>query len=111
DVTKAGQPAAIVLPKDCPAGLVDAPLMEAAQDVHRDPGATVYTTSATVAQVADFYQKQLPAAGWKLDGKPTIGEQAGVLDFTQGTSRLTVFIRAGDQGTVVRLMLGTAQQG
>lgn len=111
DVTKAGQPAAIVLYKDCPAGLVDAPLMEGAQDVQRDPGATVYTTSATIAEVADFYQKQLPAAGWKLDGQPTIAEQAGLLGFKQGTSRLTVFIRAGDKGTVVRLMLETAQQG
>jgi hypothetical protein len=77
----------------------------AAHDVQRDPGVTVYTTSATVAQVADFYQKQLPATGWKLDGQPTITKQAGLLDFKRGTSQLTVFIRAGEGGNTVRVVL------
>ncbi len=111
DVTKAGQPAAIALPKDCPEGLVDAPVMDDAKNVQRLPGVTLYTTPSTVAQVADFYQKQLPAAGWKLDGKPGIGDKAGLLNFKQGNAQLAVLITVGDQGTAVRLLLATARKG
>ncbi len=109
DVTKVGQPAAITLLKDCPSGLVDAPVMKDAQNVQQLPGATVYTTPSTVAQVADFYQKQLPATGWKLNGKPGIGAKAGFLTFKQGTSQLTVLIQAGDKGTVVQIVLASVQ--
>src|SRR5262249_8730732 len=104
DVTKAGQPATILLPKDCPEGLVDAPLMDDAQKVEQQPGVTRYITHATVAQVSEFYQQQLATAGWKLDGKPGIGDKAGFLTFTQGKSRLSVVITVGDAGTAVRLL-------
>jgi hypothetical protein len=111
DVTKADQPAAILLPKDCPEGLVDAPVMDDAQNVQRLPGTTMYTTHATVAQISDFYQKQLPTAGWKLDGKPGIGDKAGFLTFTQGKSRLSVLITVGDKETSVRLALDSERKG
>ncbi len=111
DVKKAGQPAAIALPKDCPEELVDAPMMDDAQGVQRLPGVTLYTTHSTVAQVAGFYQKQLSAAGWKLHGKPGIGDKAGFLGFKHDTSQLTVLITVGDGGTAVKLMLQTARKG
>jgi hypothetical protein len=105
DVTKADQPVTIVLPKDCPTGLVDAPVMEDAQDVQRYPGATLYITNSTAAQVIDFYQKALPAIGWKVEGKPIISEKTAVLNFKQGTFLLTLFVTVSDQGTAVRLLL------
>ena len=105
DVTKASQPAGITLPKDCPSGLIDAPVMQDAQNVEQFPGATFYTTASTVTQVADFYQKHLPTAGWKLNGKPNISDKAGALSFKQGTSQLTVLIQVGDKGTAVQLLL------
>lgn len=105
EMKQTSQPAAIVLPKDCPPGLIDAPVMDNAQDVQRYPAATLYTTSSTVAQVADFYQKKLPAAGWKLDGKPTIGKSGAQITFKQGNSQLIVLITVEDNGTAVRLLL------
>src|SRR5262249_1994617 len=93
DVTNVGKAAAITLPKDCPAGFIDAPLMQDAQNVEQLPGATLYTTPSTVKQVADFYQKQLPAAGWKLNGKPSITDKSGSLSFKQGKLQLTVLIQ------------------
>jgi len=107
DVTKADQPADTTLPKDCPGGLVDAPAMDDAQNVKRLPGITLFTTQSTVAQVADFYQKQLPTAGWKLDGKPSITDKSAFVSFKQGKSQLTVIITAGDAGTAVQLLLAT----
>jgi hypothetical protein len=108
DVTKAGQPVTIALPRDCPEGLVDAPLMADAQDVQRFPGATLYTTKSTLAQVAAFYQQELPKTRWELDGKPSIEDKAGLINFKQGKSRLTVLILVGDGGTQVRLLLTSA---
>ncbi len=104
-VTKPGQPAAIALPKDCPLGLVDAPLMDDAQNIQRLPGATLFITHSSIAQVSDFYQKQLPSAGWKLQGKPGLGDKGGLLNFKQGKSQLSVVITLGDAGTTVRLLL------
>jgi hypothetical protein len=105
DVTKAGQPAAITFPKDCPSGLIDAPVMDDAQDVQRLPGITLYNTKSTPAQVADFYQKKLTEAGWKVNGKPAITEQTAMLTFKQGTEQLTVVVKVTDKGTRVRLLL------
>jgi hypothetical protein len=104
DVVKVGQPAIITFPKDCPAGLVDAPVMDDAQDVRRLPGITLYNTKSTPAQVAEFYQKKLTEAGWKADGKPSITEQSAMLSFKQGTTQLTVVSRVTDTGTRVRLL-------
>jgi hypothetical protein len=59
----------------------------------------------------DQPSKQFPTAGWKLNGKPILSEKTGILNFKQGKSQLTVFIRAGDAGTAVRLILGAVQQG
>ncbi len=107
DLTQADQPADITLPKDCPEGLVDAPVMDDAQNVRRLPGIILFTTHQTVAQVADFYQKQLPEAGWKVDGKPMMDDKGGLVSFKQGKSQLTVIITVGDGGTAVRLLLAT----
>jgi hypothetical protein len=104
DVTKAGQPAAITFPKDCPSGLVDAPVMDDAQDVQRLPGITLYMTKSTPAQVADFYQNNLAETGWKAEGKPSITEQTAMLIFKQGTTQLTVVVKVTDKGTRVRLL-------
>jgi hypothetical protein len=104
-VSKAGQPTAIQLLKDCPEGLIDAALLDDAQDVERYPGATLYRTSSTIAQAADFYQKTLPIAGWTATAAPIIEDKVAVLNFKQGTSELTVYITADDKGTVVRLLL------
>jgi hypothetical protein len=109
-VTKVGQPAAIKLLKDCPEGLVDAALMADAEDVERYPGATLYRTSSTIAQVADFYVKNLPTAGWKATTAPIIEEKMALLNFKQGTLELTVYITVDDNGTVVRLMLDSPAQ-
>ena len=107
DLTKADQPADITLPKDCPGGLVDVPVMDDAQNVQRLPGITLFTTHSNVVEVADFYQKQLPAAGWKLNGKPSVADKNGFVSFKQGKSQLTVIITVGDGGTAVQLLLAT----
>ena len=104
DLTKPAKPTAVALPKDCPPGLVDAPVMDDAKDVQRLPGVTLFTTHATMQQIVDFYKKQLAASGWILDGQPDIGSKAAIALFKQGKVQLQVVITASDEGTTVRLV-------
>src|SRR3989442_443046 len=70
--------------------MVDAPVMPDAQDVRKFPGVTLFNTPSTLAAVASFYQKQLPAAGWKLLDKPIIVKTMALLRFAQGKQQLSV---------------------
>jgi hypothetical protein len=109
ELTGVNQPVAIQLPKDCPAGMVNAPLLPDATGVLRLPGLLSYSTPTSLAQVATFYQKQIPLLGWKPLGNPTITDAFVLLDYTQGTKTMTIIINAGGGGTKVRIVVGTRQ--
>jgi hypothetical protein len=106
ELTGAGQPVAIELPKDCPAGMVDAPLLPDATGVLRLPGLLSYSTLTSLANAAAFYQKQIPLLGWKPLSNPTITDTIVLLDYTQGTKTTTVIITAAQGGTTVRIVVG-----
>ena len=72
ELTGVNQPVAVELPKGCPAGMVNAPLLPGATAVRRVPGLLSYSTSTGLAAAAAFYQKQIPLLGWKLTGDPDV---------------------------------------
>ena len=109
ELTGVNQPVAIELPKDCPSGMMDAPLLLDATEVVRLPGVLSYSTVTRVGQAAAFYQKQIPLLGGKFLGNPTSTDTLVLLDYTQGTKTLTVVIRAGQGGTTVRIVEGAGQ--
>ncbi len=105
ELTHVNQPVTINLPEDCPAGLVNAPLLPGAANVLRMPGVLTFDTSTSLADAAAFYQKQIPALGWQVAGEPVINETAVLLEFTQGDQTMTV-IMTPDQGvTSVQIVL------
>jgi hypothetical protein len=106
ELTGVNQPVAIELPKDCPAGMVDAPMLPDATDVLRVPGLLSYSTLTSLANAAAFYQKQIPLLGWKPLGNPTITDTIVLLDYTQGTKTMSVIITAAQGGTTVRIVVG-----
>jgi hypothetical protein len=106
ELTDAGRPAAIQLPVDCPAGLVDAPLLPDATDVLNMPGLLSFTTSKSITEAILFYQQKLPAVGWQLAGDPTIGDTAGLLEFNQAGQVLSVIITTSDGSTTVHIVVG-----
>jgi hypothetical protein len=64
DLTEPNQPVILELPPGCPAGLVDAPLMPDAQDIRRQPGASIYLTARSITDVLTFYEANcLPWVG------------------------------------------------
>jgi len=109
ELTGVNQPVAVELPKGCPAGMVDAPLLPGATAVRRVPGLLSYSTSTSLAAAAAFYQKQIPLLGWKLTGDPNVTATLVLLDYTQGAKTMTVLVSVGQNGTNVRIVVGTGQ--
>jgi len=109
ELTAVNQPVAIELPKDCPAGMIEAPRLPDATDLLNAPGLVSYITAATPAEAAAFYQKELPALGWLPTSDPTVANTLAVQDFTRGDQQLSVTILVDEDGTTVLLVLGPIQ--
>jgi len=99
--------ASIAVPDGCPAGLIDAPVMDDAQHVQKLPSATMYETASDAASVLAFYQQELPALGWQQQGEPVAVEVMTRAAFVQGDQQLTLIITPLEAGGLkVRLLLG-----
>ena len=66
------QPLTIEVPQDCPAGILDVPVMAGATDVVRVPGFTAYSTSSGLTDVVAFYQDQVSASGGQFANPPQV---------------------------------------
>jgi hypothetical protein len=108
-LSNVNQPVVIELPKDCPAGIIDAPHLPDAGNLQNVPGLVSYTTASSLAKATAFYQQELPALGWQPIGNPVVGEILAVQDFTRADQQLAVIVTKGEGGTTVKLMLGPIQ--
>lgn len=109
-LTDVNVPAFIELPADCPAGMVDAPLLPDATNVLDMPSVLAYETSSSQADAAAFYQEEIPGLGWTLVGEPNITDTMATLDFTKGDQALTVIISTGESATSVRILITGTQE-
>lgn len=64
ELSEVNQVAAIQLPENCPAGMVDAPLLPDAAVITNMPGLLQYETAVSVANAFAFYKQELPKRGW-----------------------------------------------
>ncbi len=111
ELTDINQPVTFApLPEDCPAGMVNAPLLPDASDILNMPGILAYDTPSSLTDAAAFYQEQIPALGWALTGEPMISDTTMALTYTQGDQKMKVIITADDTGTKVHIMLGKSQK-
>jgi hypothetical protein len=99
-------PATIAIPDDCPAGLIDAPVMDDAQNTQQLPSVTMFETPSDAAAVLTFYSQQLPALGWTQQGEPVVTDVMTLATFLQGDQQLSLIITPTDAGSKVRLLLG-----
>jgi hypothetical protein len=109
ELTDVNQPLTIELTADCPAGMVDAPLLPDASDVLNMPSVLAYDTSTSLPEATAFYQEQIPSLGWTLIGEPTLSETTALMEFTQGDQTMTVIIIVGDTSMRVQIVLGKAE--
>ena len=105
ELTGANQPLVIELPADCPAGMIDAPLMPDAANVVNMPGVLSFDTASSPADVAAFYEQQLVALGWNIVGEPATTEATGLLQFARGSATVTVAITAEAGLTSVSIVM------
>ncbi len=78
------QPLTIAVPQDCPAGILDIPVMADATNVVRVPGFTSYSTLSGLEDVVAFYQEQVSASGGQLANPPQVTDRMALLGYTQG---------------------------
>jgi hypothetical protein len=90
ELTGIGEPIVLPLPDDCPPGLITAPTLPDATDVANDPGSSSFDTASTPADVASFYQAQLPQLGWTPNDDVDVDETSAHLSFVQGFMTLSV---------------------
>lgn len=109
ELTDVYQPVTITLPENCPAGMVDDPLLPDASNTLNMPSLLAYDAASSVTN-ADFHQEQIPALGWMLVDVPTLAETNALMEFTQGNRMMTVIITPADPGTKVQIGLAKAQE-
>jgi hypothetical protein len=105
------QPLSITLPEDCPAGMVDVPLLTDATDILRLPSMLSYNTNSSLIDTITFYQDKLPALSWQLPSPPTIAGTKALLKFTQGDMQMSVMISTNGGITTVNIVLKSAPKG
>jgi len=105
ELTGANRPVALELPKDCPAGMVDVPLLPGAANLSSRPGNLTFNVSTSLADAAAFYEKQIPTLGWKAAGDPNDNDTSVLLDFTQAGKTMTVILTTDKGVTAVDILL------
>jgi hypothetical protein len=97
------------LPPECPTGLLDVPRLPDAANIDSGPGMLSYTTASKLSDIAAFYAKELPKAGWKQTNTATLTDPSTALDFTKGAASLTVAISTEAGVTTVTIVAGDNQ--
>lgn len=110
ELTDVNQPVAFVLPDNCPAGMVDAPLLPDAANILNMPSILAYDTSTSLTEAAAFYQEQIPNLGWTLIGAPATAETNALMEFIQSDQILTVIITTDAGVTTVTILLEKIQE-
>jgi hypothetical protein len=107
ELTGVGQPVTITLPDDCPAGILNVPQLPDASNVTNLPGVLRFDTATSLADIAAFYQAQIPTLGWAPGNDPTFTDTSMIEDFTQGTVTLTVSATTNNGVTTVQIAVTT----
>jgi hypothetical protein len=105
ELTAVNQPVTLALPDDCPPGLVDAPRLPDATSVDSLPGLLTYDSATPLADVVAFYQTELGTRGWVASDDPYIDDIDASVEFTQGTSTLTLTATLNGAVTSVQLLM------
>ena len=88
---------------------VDTPLLPDASNTSKIPGVLSYDTSSSIAEVADFYEQNIPGLGWQAQGEPAITDAIAILTYKRDDKLLMIVIKPGDAGTEVRITVSKLQ--
>jgi len=106
NLTQPNQPFTIILPEDCPPGLVDAPMLPDASHVENLGGMLSYTSTSNLTDAVAFYQEQIPGLGWQSQGDAVITDAAALFAYTKDDVQMHIIITPSNTGTEIRIVLG-----
>jgi len=106
ELTDINQPLSITAPEDCAVPQNDLPMLADASDKMTMGEIIAYQTQSTLKEASEFYQTEMPAAGWKLEGEPTSMEDFVQLTFKKDDRTAQVMITSNDDGTQVMINTG-----
>jgi hypothetical protein len=85
-------------PENCGGAASDIPVMKDATEKSSFGDTITYKSPSKLADVIEFYKAQMPSAGWKLEGEPTISDEYASLEFSKDGQTATVMLTT-DQST------------
>jgi hypothetical protein len=93
ELSNVNQPMDIKAPENCGGAAKGLPIMKDATEKSSMGDLVIYKSASKVADVLDFYKKEMPAAGWQLEGEPEVtGEDLASITFIKGGDKATVQI-------------------
>jgi hypothetical protein len=101
ELTDADQPVAVKAPDNCGGAGADLPVMEDAVEKTTMGDMITYKSPSKLADVAAFYQKQMPAAGWTAQGDPQITDEFAQLEFSKDGQTAQIMLSVESDKTSV----------
>ena len=92
ELTDADRPVTVKAPENCGGASADLPVMKDAVEKTSMGDMLAYKSPSKLADVVAFYQKQMPAAGWKAEGEPEITDEFAQLEFSKGGQKASLML-------------------
>ena len=106
ELSDVNQPVTITAPENCGGAASDLPVMKDATDTAHFGDTLTYKSPSKLADVAAFYQKEMPAAGWKLNGEPQVTDEFAQMEFTKDSQTAQVMLSVDNGTTQVLITIG-----
>ena len=90
-------------PEHCGGAAGELPIMPDATQKSTFGDMVTYQSASKLADVVDFYKKEMVAAGWTLEGEPIRTEQMSMLTFAKGAQKAQVTISSEQGKTTVMI--------
>jgi len=103
ELSDVNQAVTIQAPEGCGGAATDLPVMKDATDKATFGDALTYKTPSKLQDVVAFYQEQMPAAGWNLEGEPQISDEFATMEFTKASQKATVVLSVDQDTTQVMI--------
>jgi hypothetical protein len=97
-------------PADCEAPSTDIPIMADAKDKSTFGEMVSYTSASALADVVEFYKREMPNNGWQPSGEPTEMEGLAMLEFAKDNRKAQVMISSDTDKQITDVVITTSQE-
>jgi hypothetical protein len=101
ELSDVNQAVTIKPPENCGGAAADIPVMKDAIEKSSFGDTITYKSPSKLADVVEFYKKQMVVAGWKLEGEPDVADEYASLEFTKDGQTAQVVLSTDQDQTQV----------